>query len=176
MTLAEQRERVRRFIAAIEGGLSDNAAAHLVGISMDTLHRWKTGKRRDGAETPYSRLIRDRVARAKALRQQRWLDSIQAAASTPLNNGAPGDWRAAAWLAERVHPDEYGQRTTTALTGPGGGAIAVEGSVERTLVIEASEERLAKVMNLLVQAGKVPALSTGETNGSNGSNGHQADD
>ena len=37
---------------------------------------------------------------------------------------ASGDWRAAAWILERRHPDDYGKRTE--LTGKDGGPVKTE--------------------------------------------------
>lgn len=37
------------------------------------------------------------------------------------------DWRSSAWLLERVHPDVYGSRSKTEITGAEGGPVQVEG-------------------------------------------------
>lgn len=161
--VAVMRAKFKAFVDAVEGGLSDKAAADLVGLSRSTVHKWLTD--------PKHRAIASRIASARARRSERWVQIIENAATVPLNNGAPGDWKAAAWLAERVDPDQFASRQQIALTGAGGGPVQIEERVETTLVVEGDEERLQKVMELLGRAGKIPQLVGGNGNG-NGSD-HQ---
>lgn len=166
--LAQYKERVRIFVAAVQAGASDRSAAAEAGISHATLHRWRHGER------PFDEHMRTRIQRARAIRERRWLDSIQSAATTPLNNGAPGDWRAAAWLMERTNP-EYAAVSKHEVSGPQGAPMRVEESVEVRLMVP-DVERMRRVGNLLAQAG-VPLLPGGENGANgNGSNGHQDGD
>ena len=43
-----------------------------------------------------------------------WIAIIDAAATG--NDGERGDWRAAAWLLERLHPEEFGKSVKAAVT------------------------------------------------------------
>jgi hypothetical protein len=160
--MARFREKVRTFLAAIQGGASDRSAAAEAGISRETLQRWRVGER------PSDRLIRERMFRARAIREKRWLKSIEDAALTPAKHMPTGDWRAAAWLMERTNP-EYAARQGIELSGAGGGPVQISESVEHRLALP-DKERVARVMQLLQTAGKVPLLAGG-TNGANG-NGH----
>ena len=162
--LADYRERIRVFLAAVQAGASDRSAAAEANISLATLHRWRTGER------PFDHGMRQKVARAHAIRERQWVNSIMAASTTPLNNGAPGDWRAAAWLLERTNPD-YAPVSKHEVGGTGGGPLKIEQDVQHTLSIP-SEERVTKVLEILRMAGRVPQLETGETNGHGNSNGH----
>lgn len=171
--LAEFRERIRVFIAAIQAGQSNRAAAAEAHIGAGTLTRWRAGKR------PFDVIMRQKMERAIAVRERRWITAIESAATTPMNNGAPGDWKAAAWMLERTAPDEFGP--TRAVSGRGGGPIeiGVEQTVEHVLLVP-NAERIAAVVGILGAAGKLPMLpinaETPHGNGNGNGNGHRPED
>jgi hypothetical protein len=73
-------------------GLSDSGAAKACGLSTSTLSRWKH-------EYPDLALA---LFQARCHFQRTQLDIILAAAQNPRTG-----WRAAAWLLERIFPEEY---------------------------------------------------------------------
>ncbi len=77
-------------------GLADSPAAVRAGLSASTLFRWKA--EHDG--------LADRLSCAREEFRERQLAIIFQAAT---RDGRP-DWRAAAWLLERVFPEDYSRR------------------------------------------------------------------
>jgi transposase len=160
--IAAYRSRIALFIAAVEDGASDRAAASVAGLGRATVHRWMTGERR------WDEAMRSRVMRARAIRERRLMALVEAAAQPTIQmtrNGravtAPGDWRAAAWLLERTNP-EYAPRGRVEYTGADGGPLAIEASVEHRLA-RPDEGRLRRVMELLNAAGVLfPQLEDGK--------------
>ena len=169
--LSAMRERIRVFLAAVQSGASNRSAAAEAGISLATIHRWMHGER------PFDEAMRNRLLRAQAIRERRWLGFVESAAQPTTRTGrngrvvnVPGDWRAATWLLERTNP-EFAQVARAEISGPGGGAIRVEQDIEHRLAAP-DPGRMAKVVELLARAGAVPQLETHDTNGNgNGSHG-----
>lgn len=87
----------RRLLTALIGqtGRSDSAAALALGISTSTISRWKQ-------ERPE---LAELLRQAREEFRQRQLDIIRDAAAA-----GPSGWRAAAWLLERVFPQDYAPR------------------------------------------------------------------
>jgi|GEM_PF-2593989 len=84
---------------AIRRGLSYKHAAALAGISYMTFNRWrKLGSKEDAS--PEFRHFCDRLERAEA----EGADSLLAVITKA---GKERDWKAAAWILERRHPDLY---------------------------------------------------------------------
>lgn len=163
--LAAYKERIRVFLAAVQAGATNRSAAAEAGISQATIHRWQHGER------PFDEAMRNRLARARSIRERRWLEAIQTAATdrTFAGRAIPADPRAAQWLLERTNP-EYAAVSKTEISGPGGAPLRVEQTVEHLLAVP-DPDRLKKVVQLLDHAGQVPQLTTGESNG----NGHTRD-
>jgi hypothetical protein len=92
-------------------------ASAAAGIHYQTVRTWlKRGKSEE------SGIYADffvAFTRAKAIAEKRLVKTVLTA--------GPEDWKAAAWLLERRHPDRYGKTTRTELSGPKGGAIQVTG-------------------------------------------------
>jgi len=85
-------ETADRIIQAFRAGIkNDDTACAAAGIGRTTYYVW-LNRHPD---------FRDRVEKAKAGREVRWLAIIGEAAGT--------SWQAAAWLLERTKPDEYGR-------------------------------------------------------------------
>jgi hypothetical protein len=112
----EQRER---FIALIRVGISKSAACDEVGVfSVDTLTAWEK-KAKDGDER-YVDFIRD-------VKQAHARSKIEL--QTTVKKAGAADWRAAAWLLERLHPKEFAQLQKQEHSGPEGAPLAVGGPV-----------------------------------------------
>lgn len=156
------------FLAAVTAGASDRAAAAEADISLSVLHRWRTGER------PFDQTMRRRVERAHAIRERRWLESIQGAATTPSRALPSGDWRAAAWLLERTNP-AFAAVSKHEVTGQGGSPLQIAHDIERRLE-EPDLDRIAKVYHLLDRAGVVPLLESNGTNGNGNGTDHSDGD
>ena len=105
----------------IEGlsiGLTHKLAAQRAGVGESTFYQWMA-KGKEARSGQY-REFADEVMRAEATGASRLLGQITIQASA--------DWRAAAWILERRHPDDYGKRTE--LTGKAGGPLLIEGKTD----------------------------------------------
>lgn len=164
LVLAEYRERIRIFIAAVTAGASDRSAAAEANISSATVHRWLHGER------PFDETMRKAIFRARAVRERRWLQWIEDAATpgTDARGQRTGDWRAAQFLLSVTNP-AFAPRSRTEVSGPGGEPVRIEADVVSVLE-QPDLERLNEVVGLLHRAGAVPLLEAkAEANG----NGHK---
>lgn len=91
-------------------GCSIKVATKICGISMATWSNWH--RRGSEGEQPFSEFV-NRTTRAIG-------DGL---ASRVGAIAGSGDWRADAWMLERMHPDEFGKRTE--ITGADGGPVQV---------------------------------------------------
>jgi hypothetical protein len=91
-------------------GCSIKATCKIVGIPQETFFNWR--KRGADGEEPFASFS-ERVTRAIG-------DGLAGRVS---NIAGAGDWRADAWMLERMHPDEFGKRTE--LVGKDGGPVQV---------------------------------------------------
>jgi len=104
VTVAVTAELTKTFCACIEQGGTVGDAASAVGIGRRTAERWIKFGESDRAEyVPFALA----VAKAHAVRKARWVGLVDAAAAA--------DWKAAAWLLERMHPDDFGKGVRTAV-------------------------------------------------------------
>lgn len=93
-------------IQAIERGHTYQSACDLVGIAFNTFNEW----RKKGAAADSGRYYEfyEAVTRAEAQMIDNALTAIDMGAFGTADK--PGDWRAAAWKAERRKPDDWGPR------------------------------------------------------------------
>lgn len=93
-------ERHRHIVNFIKGGSTIVNACRAVGISQEAFFTWmRHGK---AGKEEYAAFFRD-VEEAKARARFR-LERV-------IIEAAPEDWRAAAWMLERQHPEEYASRS-----------------------------------------------------------------
>lgn len=121
---------------AIVDGCHARTATEAIGVSDKTFREWRLRGERE-PDTPYGE-FRRRLEIAEAERAGRLVSLIREAASPGKDVKGkiiPGDWRAAAWLLERLHPADFGPRAT----------IRVEGKVDHMHVpdIERALEALS---------------------------------
>jgi len=84
---------------AIERGLPYKQAAGLAGVSYDTFNRWRLkGRTYDAPKEFCDFCDRLELAQAKAV------DSL---VDTVRNAAFKGDWKAAAWMLKRRHPEDW---------------------------------------------------------------------
>lgn len=91
--------REAALLNAIEEGMPLKQAAMLAGISYDTLNRWRTRGNSEFAPDEFRKFCKA-LERAEAVAMQVNLARVRAAGEK--------DWRAAAWILERRHPEEFG--------------------------------------------------------------------
>lgn len=109
-------------IQAIRAGNYADVAAKYAGIDESTFYRWMSKGEGEDAPEPYAS-FRKAVENAKAAAEVRNVAIIQQAANS-------GTWQAAAWYLERTSYARWGRKTNVEVTGAGGGALAIEVSVE----------------------------------------------
>lgn len=102
------KARVDTIIAAIRLGAPDHLAAKAGGICRQSFYEWIK---------QYPEFA-NAVAEAEGARAVRWLTVIDSAAQA-------GDAKAAEWMLERVHPQEFGRRTAIEMSGANGGPIEI---------------------------------------------------
>lgn len=95
-------ERAEGVLDGIRKGLSRTRAARLVGISHDTIRRW--------AERFPEFAMQLEQADAQFV-----LTHVSGIASY-ADAEKPNSWTARAWLLERTHPDEFGQKSRLDIT------------------------------------------------------------
>lgn len=117
-----------RILAVLRAGAADKHAAAAAGVSSRALELWQAKGREhdpgedvpdeeipDGPMAVYVRFVRA-ATRARGEAVATHLAIVNAAArgrGTPGQDGyVPGDWRAAKFLLEARHPEEYGKRLT----------------------------------------------------------------
>lgn len=86
---------------------SIKSACILAGIKPDTFYEWTAKADLAGANPIYTAFA-DRMKKARELGKISTLQIIKDAARG--NDKTPADWRAAAWLLERTHSDEFAPR------------------------------------------------------------------
>lgn len=123
-------ETVSTLLAAIRAGMPFHLAAAHAGIHESTFHEWQRGKFPRGADKTLKAEFSERLTRAKGYAALRLLAFIQ--------DAAPQDWRAAAWMLERRYPEDFGKHVVE-LTGAGGGPLQVEVSAMQRVILKALE-------------------------------------
>lgn len=117
------KERWLAYINAIRLGVTRSLAANSIGVLSSVVNGWiERGESTlammekcaeqgldvteyiDPASLPYA-IFASHVMEAEGEAVSRWVSLI--------NEAAANDWRASAWLLERVHSDDYKQRTSS---------------------------------------------------------------
>lgn len=109
-------------------GMSYERAAERVGISATSLREWV---RKDEAGVPRYRGVGAALQKARADGETRLLARIVKAGEE--------DWKAAAWILERRHPESYAKIERRELSGPNGDPLKVEIASWADLVRQATE-------------------------------------
>lgn len=89
---------------ALAEGASLTTAANRAGIHRDTIYAWLLRGRGPGAPKLYARFAEAYDAAVNTRKES----LIQRVEEGRLISGDP-DWKASAWLLERLHPDEFGR-------------------------------------------------------------------
>src|SRR3990167_7421744 len=116
---------VKAITGAIADGLSNVDATAVSGISEKSFYDWlkrgeaeaqrrAAGEQARVDENPFLQFLQS-IKKAVPKRKRKHLCNIARASRRT--------WQASAWLLERQHPDEFGQRARLEHSGPDGGPI-----------------------------------------------------
>ena len=119
---------------AIALGMTQNDAARAAGVQPRTFESWLEKGR--AGNPAYARIV-DPIDNARALGQRSLADRIAKASNT--------DWRAAAWILERRHPEEWGKSTDVRLTGNLDLELGKMSDAELDAQIEAADKEIAEL-------------------------------
>ncbi len=126
-----------RIVSAVRCGASFKNACVAAGISERTFQRWRQKGEHQGAKTEYRRFWRD-LTQAEQEGQTARLAIIQKAARN--------DWRAAAWLLERMNPERFSLRYKIEHSGKVEHSAAVD-AVRRSLdLLTSKHPELARTL------------------------------
>jgi transposase len=89
----------------LASGASIEASAEAAGITRATVHNWLKRGRAEDAPDEFAQFAAD-VTEAQAVAEVHLVRIMRQAAS----DGGPGDWRAAAWLLARRHPERWSEK------------------------------------------------------------------
>lgn len=99
------QEKIEKICARLVEGVSLEAASEAAGIHRKTLYNWlKKAQEADASELHLQ--LADEVREAQALAEAHLVTVMRRAAI----EGGSGDWRAAAWLLARRHPDRWSEK------------------------------------------------------------------
>jgi len=104
-------ERRIRLLNGIREGLPLKQSAMLAGISYESLNRWRIAGEAEDARPEFRHFCQS-LRQAQAVAMQRLVGRIQTASRD--------DWKAAAWLLERRHAEEFCRPQRLEHSGPGG--------------------------------------------------------
>jgi hypothetical protein len=121
-------ELQRRLCGSVRTGVPMSTSCQLVGVDYSTVRRWLGLGKKENEGVFHDFYLA--FTRAKAVAERRLVKTIVTA--------GPEDWKAAAWLLERRHPDKYGKTTRTEISGPKGKPIQITSG--RPLVEMTDEE------------------------------------
>lgn len=124
-------EAKKAILEGVELGMAEEHAAPLGGVHSGTFRAWKyrgEDERAEGKDTIYTQFLAD-LEEAKMRGLRSCIATIKAASrGWPDATGKATErreWAAAAWLAERRHPEQYGRKWRAEVTGADGGPIVI---------------------------------------------------
>lgn len=94
-------EVLNRLYSAIRLGHTYKHACMYAGIDWSTFHAWRSGQFPKGVTDDQKQEFYDNLARAEG-------ESVNTKLAT-IAMHSKDDWKAAAWMLERRHPDDYGR-------------------------------------------------------------------
>jgi len=136
---------VDKLTTAIRQGATYDLASKFAGIDYETFRDWR--KQGDEGVAKYS-AFSVAVKQAEGDATMKWLSHVEDAAEG-------GTWQAAAWKLERRYPESYSVKNRHEISGPDGGAVAIQTQHEH--VHKLSQEQAASVVEILAEAGALDA-------------------
>lgn len=131
------QEIMGRIVAAMKCGAYPETAAAFAGVSKSQLQAWLT----HGANNPESDEGKFHFVFSKVMAQ------VEKDLNETIRRAAMKDWKAAAWLLERKHPERYGKRQVIQI------GTGVDHSTELDLA-NLNDEELALLDHLLGKGAK----------------------
>lgn len=144
--------REERILTVLRAGAADKHAAAAAGVSQRTLQAWlaRAAEHDPGAETSDAEIPKACGAEAMYVLFARRANEARgqgvAGQLAAIGKAArDGDWRAAAWLLERRHPEEYGKRlavgiTSTSSTDPAPHDESIRNELEEAIASSIAED------------------------------------
>lgn len=148
-----------RIAKALEQGMPQETAAKLAGVEPRTFYEWMAQGRREDGRHEYQQFAQA-VTLARATFQESVIAEIRNA-FTPGEHGVR-DWRALAWLMERMFPEQFGQTVQ----------VRMKVDEELTTTIDRlrkglDPETFGRVVDILADDG-IDATDTGESGNNEG--------
>lgn len=104
------RERIDAIVNGVRAGLKGASLAASADISSDLLRSWRA-MGQDGVE-PFATLVRE-WEKAAAELERDLLGTLLEAEKFGMEGPLGPDWRARAWLLERLFPEKYSSRVSS---------------------------------------------------------------
>lgn len=135
--------RMKRICKHIEDGVPPEHAACIEDVGRATFYKWTSqGRQKAGIYRDFV----DAIEKAKATALARCITVIRKAADS-------GTWQAAAWFAERQHPDEFALRQK----------VDVHQNIEPVKLEVKNDgpdvDRIAAILDVLTSVGAIPPLA-----------------
>ena len=112
---------VSDIVNALAAGAAVKAAAGAAGISERTYYLWRERGEQEGADEAFLQFLQ-RTTRAR--------EQGKVALTASIRKAAAEDWRAAAWLLERLEPEAWALKRRLEHSGPEGGPVPVDTTPE----------------------------------------------
>ena len=135
-TIAERIEAfgIEAVCERLANGVTMTAIAEEIGVTVGKLSQWIASDEEHSARAREARIHAARIWDEKALSViEQALDPFELQRAKELAH----HYR---WRASKTAPKEYGDKVQTELTGPGGGAIAVQSTVTFVMPPQRDEE------------------------------------
>lgn len=133
-----------KLLKYIEEGLPLKQAAALAGVSYDSVNRWRTKGESEYAPPEFRDFCKS-LERAKAVAMKGFVLHIREAGKS--------DWRAAAWMLERRHKEEFSIAQRVEHSGPGGKPVETFTKIEPEVL-----RRMRKQSGMQELAAKLGAI------------------
>ncbi|GAA5140875.1 hypothetical protein GCM10023213_24150 [Prosthecobacter algae] len=119
-------------------------AAAMAGMSYDTLNHWQKRGENESAPPEYRQFCQ-LLRRSQAVAMQVHVSSICEAAKR--------DWRAAAWMLERRHPEDFARPQQFEHSGPGGKPLMPDPEVNHEVLVRMKKQQ--GIVELLKKMGGI---------------------
>ena len=124
--------RLEQLLQLAAVGVRRDVAARVSGVDALTIRNWvvagKTARTKRARGEPLTQADRDAIDVCANLAKAR--AQFEAGAVARISSaGGSGDWKADAWLLERLNPEVYATRSRVEMTGKRGGPIQTNTTV-----------------------------------------------
>lgn len=133
--------RQAALLKAIELGMPLKQAAAMADMSYDTLNHWQKRGENESAPPEYRQFCQ-LLRRSQAVAMQVHLSSICDASKR--------DWRAAAWILERRHPEDFARQQQLEHSGPNGTPLMPDPDITPEVLVRMKKQtELVKILKNL---------------------------